>query len=141
MLWIHPLLQLAALLLGCHVLLLGINRFRFQHLKHKCAFDWKGHVRYGKIVAWTWLVGLVLGVFMAARSWGTLGLSGPHYTVGVLMLPLILVGLVTGFILQKPSGKRPGLALFHGVVNVLAFVLALYQTWSGVETVRLLLLG
>lgn len=141
MLWIHPLLQLAALLLGFRVLSLGVNRFRFQHLKRKCAFNWKGHVRYGKIVAWTWLVGLALGAYMAAHSWGALGLTGPHYAAGLLMLPLILAGLATGLVLQKPGGKRPGLALFHGAANVLAFALALYQTWSGVEAVRLLLLG
>ncbi|EGB16249.1 hypothetical protein DND132_3046 [Pseudodesulfovibrio mercurii] len=141
MLWIHPLLQLAALLLGVHVLRMGVNRFRFQHLKRKCAFDWKGHVRYGKIVVWTWLAGLVIGAYAAERAWGTAGLTGPHHAVGLIMLPLLLAGLVTGFILQKPSGKRPGLALAHGAANAAAFALALYQVWSGAEAVRLLLLG
>ncbi|AMK12616.1 hypothetical protein [Pseudodesulfovibrio indicus] len=140
MLWIHPLLQFAALLLAVHVLLMGINRFRFQHLKRKCAFNWKRHVLLGKWVAWMWLAGLVLGLYMAVHSWGALGLTGPHYQIGLWMTPFILVGLVTGFILQKPSGKRPAMALTHGAANAIAFVLALYQTWSGVEAVRLLLL-
>ncbi|MEZ7196788.1 hypothetical protein [Pseudodesulfovibrio karagichevae] len=140
MLWIHPLLQLAALLIAIRVLFMGINRFRFQHLKRKCPFDWKGHVKYGKVAAWLWMAGLVLGLYMAQQSWGALGLTGPHYDVGMLMWPFILVGLVTGYILQKPSGKRPGMALVHGASNAVAFVLALHQTWSGVEAVRLLLL-
>jgi hypothetical protein len=140
MLWIHPILQLAALLIAIRVLFLGINRFRFQHLKQKRPFDWKGHVKYGKVAAWLWMAGLVLGVYVAQRTWGTTTLTGPHYTAGMLMWPFILVGLVTGYILQKPSGKRPGLALVHGAANAFAFVLALYQTWSGVEAVRLLLL-
>ncbi|WP_338669624.1 hypothetical protein [Pseudodesulfovibrio methanolicus] len=140
MLWIHPILQLAALLIAIRVLLMGINRFRFQHLRQKCAFDWKGHVKYGKIAAWLWMVGLVLGVYVAQQTWGTTALTGAHYDVGMLMWPFILVGLVTGYILQKPSGRRPGLALFHGTANAVAFVLALYQTWTGVEAVRLLLL-
>jgi hypothetical protein len=140
MLWLHPILQLAALLLAVRVLSMGINRFRFQHLKRKCAFDWKGHVKQGKITAWLWMAGLVLGLYMAQYAWGTTALTGPHYAAGMLMWPFILVGLVTGFILQKPSGKRPGLALVHGAANAVAFVLALYQTWTGAEAVRLLLL-
>jgi hypothetical protein len=140
MLWIHPILQLAALLIAIRVLLMGINRFRFQHLRQKCPFDWKGHVKYGQIAAWLWMVGLVLGVYVARQTWGATALTGTHYDVGMLMWPFILVGLVTGYILRKPSGKRPGLALVHGTANAVAFVLALYQTWSGVEAVRLLLL-
>ena len=141
MLWIHPILQLAALLLAFRVLLMGINRFRFQHLKRKCPFNWKEHVKLGKVTAWLWMAGLVLGLYMALHSWGALGLTGAHYGAGLLMWPFIVLGLVTGYLLQKPSGKRPGLALFHGAVNVVAFGLALYQTWTGVEAVRLLLLG
>ncbi|HKI80863.1 MAG TPA: DUF4079 family protein [Pseudodesulfovibrio sp.] len=140
MLWLHPILQLAALLIAIRVLFMGINRFRFQHLKQKCPFNWKGHVKQGKIAAWLWMAGLVLGLYMAQHSWGALALTGPHYTAGMIMWPFILIGLVTGYLLQKPSGKQPGLALVHGVANVFAFVLALYQTWSGVEAVRLFLL-
>ena len=140
MLWLHPILQLVALLIAIRVLFMGINRFRFQHLKQKCAFNWKGHVKQGKIAAWLWMAGLVLGLYMAQHTWGALALTGPHYTMGMLMWPFILIGLVTGYLLQKPSGKRPGLALVHGASNVIAFVLALYQTWSGVDAVRLLLL-
>lgn len=140
MLWIHPILQLAALILAVYVLSMGVNRFRFQHLKRKCAFNWKRHVLLGKVVAWMWLVGMVLGVYMVQYNWGTLALTGPHYTVGLLMVPVILTGLVTGYILQKPSGKRPGLALTHGTANVLAFAMALYQAWTGVAAIRLLLI-
>jgi hypothetical protein len=140
MLWLHPILQLAALLIAVRVFSMGVNRFRFQHLKQKCGFNWKGHVKQGKVAAWLWLAGLVLGLYMAQRTWGTLGLTGPHYTVGLLMWPFILVGLVTGYLLQKPGRKRPGLALVHGASNTAALGLALYQTWSGVEAVRLLLL-
>lgn len=140
MLWIHPIIQLAALLLAAHVLAMGVNRFRFQHLKRKSPFNWKRHVLLGKWVAWMWLAGLMLGLYAAQHNWGALGLTGPHYPVGLWMMGFILAGLVTGFILQKPSGKRPALALTHGAANVVAFVLALYQTWSGVEAVRLLLL-
>ena len=140
MLWIHPLIQALCLILAIHVLHMGVNRFRFQHLKQRAAFNWKQHVLLGKVVNWTWLVGLVLGLYMAVENWGTVGLTGGHYGAAMLMGPLILVSLVTGFILQKPSGKRPGLALTHGLTNVFLFVLALYQVWSGLETVRLFLL-
>ncbi len=141
MIWIHPALQFLCLMLAVHVLHMGINRFRFQHLKQKAPFNWKQHVHYGKIVAGVWLAGWLLGVQQAVLNWGTSGLTGPHYTAGMYMVPLILVGLVTGYLLQKPSGKRPGLALFHGVVNLVVFILGLYQTWTGVAAIKLFMLS
>lgn len=140
MLWIHPVLQIAALVLATYVLYMGYCRFRFQHMKIKTAFNWKRHVFLGKVTVWLWLAGLALGVYAAQVSWGAVGLTGGHYTVGVAMLPFLLFSLVTGQILQKPSGRRPRMALAHGSANVILFVMALVQTWSGAGAVKLFLM-
>lgn len=138
--WIHPAIQTIALLLALWAFRLGYNRFCFQHLGIKCRFDWKLHVRLGKLVHGLWLLGLMTGVYAAWDAWGTLNLTGGHYVVGVSMIPLIFVGLATGLALQKPSGKRSGLALVHGLSNTALLLMALYQLWSGVEAIQLFLL-
>lgn len=141
LMWIHPFIQLTAMLLAVYVLHMGIQRFRFQHFKIKCAFNWKRHVLLGKVVHVLWLIGCGLGLFMAHFAWGTIDITGPHYIVGVLMVPVIGVALLTGLILQKPKGKRAGLALTHGIANVVLFFMALFQTVTGLEVIKLFLLG
>lgn len=141
LMWIHPLIQTVALLLAIYVLHMGMQRFRFQHLKIKCFFNWKRHVLLGKIVHGIWLFGAALGLFMANSEWGSINITGPHYTVGVLMIPVLGVALLTGLILQKPSGKRAGLAMTHGTANVLLFFMALYQFVTGLEVIQLFLMG
>lgn len=141
MMWIHPAIQSLAMLIAIYVLYMGIQRFRFQHLKIKCAFNWKRHVLLGKVVHGLWLLGFGLGLLMAYLEWGSIDLTGGHYLVGVLMVPVILVALATGLILEKPKGKRTGMALVHGGCNVLLFCMACYQAWTAVEVIELFLLG
>lgn len=140
LMWIHPFIQLVAMILGIYVLYMGIQRFKFQHLKIKAPFNWKLHVKLGKVVHAIWLFGCGLGLFMAHYEWGVTNITGGHYMVGVLMVPVIAVALVTGLMLQKPKGKRIGLASVHGVANVLLFFMALYQTVSGLDVITQLLL-
>jgi len=140
MLWMHPLLQVIVLGLAVYVLQMGYCRFCFLHLKKKKFFNWKRHVFLGKVVVWAWLAGLVIGLYAAHDAWATVGLTGPHYGAGLATLPLLLVSLVTGSILQKPKGQRLRLAAFHGTANILLFALVLYLTWTGIESVQLLLL-
>lgn len=140
LLWIHPFIQTVALALSVYVLHMGIQRFRFQHLKVKSTFNWKRHVLLGKIVHGIWLLGAGLGLYMANSEWGSVNITGPHYTVGVLMVVVLAVALGTGLMLQKPKGKRAGLAMVHGGANVLLFLLALYQFLSGLEVIQLYLL-
>lgn len=140
MLWLHPILQSITLILATWVLAMGFKRFQFQHLGVKTMFPWKRHVLWGKVVNLLWLVGYALGLFMAHRFWGSINLTQGHFYVGTLMVPFLLASLVSGLMLQKPSGKRPRLALFHGAAGALAYMLALYQAYSSVEVIELFLL-
>lgn len=140
LMWVHPIIQLIAMALGVYVLHMGIQRFKFQHLKVKAPFNWKLHVKLGKIVHAIWLFGCGLGLFMAHSEWGDINITGPHYMVGVLMVPAIAIALLTGLVLQKPKGKRLTLAAIHGIANVMLFFMALYQAVSGLEVITQMLL-
>ncbi len=140
MMWIHPFIQSLAMILAVWTLYMGIQRFRFQHLKIKTSFNWKLHVLLGKTVHSLWLFGFALGLFMAWYSWGSIDLTGGHFLIGVIMVPLILIGLGTGLMLEKPKGKRLKLALLHGGCNMALFFLASYQAWSAIEVIELFLL-
>lgn len=140
LMWIHPAIQGTAMLLAFYVLYMGIQRFRFQHLGHKCMFNWKRHVLLGKVVHILWLLGFFLGLYMAYWAWGSIDLTGGHFLVGVIMVPVIVVAFTSGLILEKPKGKRAGLALLHGGCNLLLFLLACYQAYSAIEVINLFLI-
>ncbi|MGL1863029.1 MAG: hypothetical protein OCC46_10960 [Pseudodesulfovibrio sp.] len=140
LMWIHPAIQSVAMLLAFWVFYMGVTRFMFVHCGVKKFFNWKWHVKLGKIVHGLWLFGFALGLFMAWYEWGSIDLTGGHFLVGVLMVPCILLSLGTGLLLEKPKTKRPKLALFHGVVNTFLFFMACYQAWTAVEVIELFLL-
>lgn len=140
LMWIHPAIQTVAMILSVYVLFMGIQRFRFQHLKQKCMFNWKRHVLLGKVVHVLWAIGCFLGLYMANHAWGSVNLTGGHYSIGVAMLPVIAVALGTGLMLQKPKGKRANLALVHGVCNIVLFLMACYQSYTAIEVIELFLL-
>jgi len=140
LMWIHPAIQSVALILAVYVLYMGIQRFRFQHFKVRVMFNWKRHVLLGKIVLCLWGVGALLGLFMAHHAWGSTNLTGNHYLVGMIMLPLIVIALATGLMLEKPKGKRAGLALFHGGVNAVLFLMACFEAYTAIEVIELFLL-
>lgn len=140
MLWIHPVLQLLCTVLALYVMWLGIQRFRAAHLKHKVLFNWKRHVLYGKIVLIVWFVAFVWGAGSARIIWGVSDVTGMHYVVGLVMLPLLVTGYATGHVLDRVKKRRSLLPLAHGANNTLLLGMALYQVWTGIEVVRLFLL-
>lgn len=139
LLWLHPLIQDLCLILAFWVLFMGIKRFRVQHLGAKLLFPWKQHVFWGKVVHATWFFGMLLGLFMAWYAWGDINLTGLHF-LGVAMLPVMAVGFTTGLMLQKPKGKRPTLALVHGISNLLLVCMALFQAVTSIDVINLFLL-
>lgn len=140
MLWIHPVLQFACTLLGLYVLGLGVQRLRAAHLKQKVLFNWKRHVLLGKIVLIVWFVAFVWGAGMVRYLWGASDLTGAHFVVGLVMLPLLVTGYATGHVLDAVKKRRTVLPLVHGLNNALLVGLALYQVWTGMGVIRLFLL-
>jgi len=135
--WIHPLLQTLAVLLSLYVLYLGFVRFRFAHLGHKgIVFQWKRHVSQGIAVMVTWALAFVIGLSAAWMNWHVVGITERHYAVALVMLPLVLFGLGSGFLMDRVKAKRRLLPLVHGAVNALLVALALWQLWTGIGILR-----
>ena len=136
MLLIHPLMQLMATVLVLVVLQQGLQRFRFQrfrfqHLKQKAAFKWKQHVSLGTCVIVLWFVGFVGGLVVVRNYWYAVFITGLHGKVGVAMLPFMVVGIVSGWIMHYRKKRRKVLPLIHAVNNLVLVLLALFQTYNG----------
>lgn len=141
MLWIHPVIQLLCTFAAVYVLIHGVKRFMMLHMKRKVRFDWKKHALWGRVVVIVWFAAFVWGAAMTRITWGTSDLTGTHYVVGLVMLPLLLTGYATGEWLDRKRGRRKVLPLVHGANNILLFVLAVWQIWTGIWVIRTFLLG
>jgi len=141
MLWFHPLLQLAAILLSFYVLKLGIARFKSQHLKQRQPFDWKLHVRLGEVVLAIWSLGLVGGFVLVRYTWHAAFITGMHARIAVLMVPLIIIGLVSGIYLDRYKKRRLMLPFIHGLNNLFLVLLAVAQIFYGLGIVWIYVLG
>lgn len=137
MLWIHPLMQFVATLLGLWVMEMGVRRFLFVHMKRrKVLFPWKRHVQIGKAVLVVWLAGLLIGVLALKQEFGAWGVTGGHFNMAVVIAALAGIGYVTGHILDKYKKRRKVLHIFHGLNNTVLLALALYQVFSGWNLMR-----
>ena len=61
--------------------------------------------------------------------------------LGLAMLPMIILGLGSGFVMDRVKAKRRLLPLAHGAVNALLVLLALCQLYTGIAIIRDMLLA
>jgi hypothetical protein len=141
MLLIHPLMQLMATALVLVVMHHGIQRFRFQHLKQKAAFPWKRHVYLGTCVIAIWSAGFMGGLMVVRNYWYAVFITGVHGKVGAAMLPFMLIGIVSGWIMHSRKRRRRILPLIHGVNNLVLVLLALLQLYSGWQVLNAFVWG
>jgi hypothetical protein len=141
MLFIHPIIQILAILLALYVFYLGLHRFRALHLKQKVAFNWKRHVILGKIVLISWLTGMLGGAVMAKVTWHRFLVTGTHGKVALVMLPPILFGLFSGLYMDRRKKMRTLLPLLHGINNMVILALTGYQITTGWWVVNVYVLG
>ncbi len=141
MLFFHPLLQFSAIVLALYVLFIGINRFRSLHLKHKTMFKWKQHVLLGAIALTSWAAGMAGGMVLVYIYWQKILITGLHGKTALVMLPMILFGLLSGYIMNKTRKKRTVLPLAHGINNLILTLLALAQGITGWGVIKLFVLG
>ena len=136
MMWIHPALQGLGLLLSIYVLYLGYARFLVLHRGVKGVFAWKRHVALGLVAMAIWPAGLALGGGMAWWNWHTVMITGRHYQVSLIMLPPLLFGLASGYVMDKHKKKRGALPLAHAINNALLVLLAVVQLITGIGVIR-----
>lgn len=131
MLWLHPVIELIAILVGGYALLLGSKRFAMLHCGVKCTFAWKPHVKWGTIALALWALGGLGGLAITNHYWGDVLLSGTHGWVGIVIIGMCGIGYATGHVLDTVKKKRKVLPLVHGINNCVLLLLALWQAWTG----------
>lgn len=139
-LWVHPILQIIATLMGLWVMEMGVRRFLFAHLKVKgIFFNWKRHVLLGKIVLVVWLLGLVVGVWAMHYAMGAYNVTGGHFNAALPIAGLAGIGYATGHVMDRDRKRRKILNLFHGINNTVLLALVFYQVWTGFELMNMFL--
>jgi uncharacterized membrane protein len=128
---IHPLAQLGAILLAFYAAYLGFQRTRSLHFGKSVKFLRKRHVIAGSIALVSMLGGIAAGFIMVNRY-----LLNPnmvlHEVVAMIMLPLGLFGIFSGFFLYLNPKQRKLLPAIHAINNMIILVLALAQIATGI---------
>ena len=127
---IHPIGQLFAILLAFYALYLGYQRTKSLHYAKAARFKREHHVVAGTVALISMLGGIAAGFIMVSRYLDNPEM-GLHVAVAMLLLPLGIFGIVSGFFLYLNPGKRTILPAIHGINNLLVLILALLQVFSG----------
>lgn len=136
MMWMHPVLQMLAVLASLYVVYLGYTRFVVLHLGRKGPFQWKRHVQVGTGVMAVWMIGLGLGLFMAKTAWKSTFITGLHWQMALAMVPLAVFGYASGLVMDRNKARRTALPLAHAVNNTLLVAMALTQLATGILVLR-----
>lgn len=136
---IHPVVYGILLLAAAYAAWLGALRFLSLHLGKKLPFPWKKHVFWGSIVLAVWAIGPFMGFAGAQYVWGGTFIGEQHAYAGIFMLPLAVVGYLTGLRLDKVKKRRKLLPAIHGINNILLLILALFQVYSGIDLVYMVM--
>jgi len=128
---IHPLGQLVAILIGFYALYLGFQRTQSLHFGKAARFLRERHVIAGTIALVSMLGGIAAGFIMVNRY-----LLNPdmelHVAIAMILLPLGLFGIFSGFFLYLNPRKRRILPALHAINNLVILFLALAQIVTGI---------
>lgn len=128
---IHPIAQLAAILLALYAAYLGFERTKSLHFNKTTKFLRDRHVVVGTIALVSMLGGIAAGFIMVSRYLLNPDM-GLHVAVAMVMLPLGLFGIFSGFFLYLNPGKHKILPAIHGINNLLILLMALSQIVTGI---------
>lgn len=140
MFYIHPVVQFLATLLAGYVFVLGWPRLRVAFVGGRAYFAWKRHVRLGLAALLILMAGMFGGAFVTFRYWGGTGFTNWHYWIALAMFPLMLFGLISGWVMNRTKTRRRILPIMHGLANLVLLVLALFQVWTGYDVLRVFVL-
>jgi hypothetical protein len=127
---IHPVAQLGAILLAFYAAYLGFQRTRSLHFDKSVTFLRERHVIAGTIALVSMLGGIAAGFIMVKRYLLSPDM-GLHVTVAMIMLPLGMSGIFSGFFLYLNPKQRKILPAIHGINNLVVIILALAQIVTG----------
>lgn len=129
--WVHPLTQGLAVIIGLLAMWQGVIRVRML-CGQKVIFPWRDHVRWGTIGLLLWTAG-AYGFYVTHSYFGGTHITGIHATLAWPIMGLSILGLITGYIMNKYKRKRFWLPLIHGCGNTILMLLVLYECWTGLE--------
>jgi hypothetical protein len=128
---IHPVAQLGAILLAFYAAYLGYQRTQSLHFGKATSFLRERHVIAGSIALISILGGIAAGFIMVNRYLLNPDM-GLHEAVALILLPLGLFGIFSGFFLYLNPKQRRTLPAIHGINNLVILVLALAQVVTGI---------
>ena len=128
---IHPVAQLFAILVGFYAAYLGYQRVRSLHFGAATRFLREHHVIAGTISLVSMLGGIAAGFIMVSRFLQNPDM-GLHVAVAMMILPLGVFGIFSGFFLYLNPQKRKILPAVHGINNLVILLLALVQIVTGI---------
>lgn len=132
-LYIHPVIQIAGIVLGYLAFYWGAKRFLMVHAGRRLQFPWKQHVRMGQLALILWLLGIGVGLHYTHAEWNFLKITGDHYTIGMATIPFILATFFTGYWMDLFKKRRRRLCLVHGVLGTILCLLVFVQIITGVQ--------
>jgi predicted MFS family arabinose efflux permease len=127
---IHPIAQLCAILLACYAAYLGFQRTQSLHFGKSTNFLRKRHAVVGTIALTSMLGGIIAGFFMVNRYLLNPDM-GLHVTIALILLPLGVFGIFSGFLMYLNPKQRKILPVIHVINNLLILALALIQIVTG----------
>ncbi|MFO7726811.1 MAG: DUF4079 domain-containing protein [Desulfonatronovibrio sp.] len=136
MLWLHPVIQLLAIITAFYLLYLAWPRFKALHLGKPGKFEWKKHAFRGRIIIIVLLGGFVLGRVAVQSEWGVSPVFQNHNQAAMIMVPFLIIAYLTGSIMDRKKKKRFWLPVLHGINNLTLLGLGLYQAYTGYLIVK-----
>jgi hypothetical protein len=128
---IHPVAQFVAILFAFYAAYLGLQRTKSLHFNKTTGFLRERHVIFGTLALVSMLGGIAAGFIMVNRYLLKPDM-GLHVTVAMLILPLGLLGIFSGYFLYLNPGKGKILPAIHGINNLVILILALSQIVTGI---------
>ena len=127
---IHPIGQIFAILVAFYALYLGYQRTKSLHYNKSASFNREYHAVAGTVALISMLGGIAAGFIMVSRYLENPEL-GLHKAVAMVLLPLGIFGIFSGFFLYLNPRKRKILPAIHGINNFLILILAVLQIITG----------
>lgn len=128
---LHPFVQLIGILLAYYAGYLGIQRARSLHFGQSAVFRRQRHVTAGAVALLVLLGGFCGGLIIASLFLHEHEGPGLHKIIALIILPLLVIGISTGYYLYKYPRQRRILPAIHGVNNLTLLILLLFQMYSG----------
>jgi len=123
---IHPIGQLAAILVGFYAAYYGYQRIQSLHFNKVVKFPRKRHAAAGAIALIFMLMGSAAGSFLKNTYLPGTKLE-IHNKIGMIIVTLGVLGIITGYFLYASPRKRKVLPVIHGVCNFAILLLAFVQ--------------